>query len=31
MTREEIEQINEFEPYCFETSGEEKWYRIGLI
>ena len=30
MTREEIEQINEFEPYCFETSGEEQWYRIGL-
>lgn len=31
MTREEIEQINEVEPYCFETSGEEQWYRIGLI
>lgn len=31
MTREEIEQINEVEPYCFETSGEEQWYRIGLL
>ena len=30
MTREEIEQINEFEPYCFETTREEQWYRIGL-
>ena len=31
MTREEIEQINESEPYSFETSGEEQWYRIGLL
>lgn len=31
MTREEIEQINEVEPYSFETSGEEQWYRIGLL
>lgn len=31
MTREEIEQINEIEPYSFETSGEEQWYRIGLL
>lgn len=30
MTREEIEQLNEVEPYCFETSGEEQWYRVGL-
>ena len=31
MTREEIEHINEIEPYSFETSGEEQWYRIGLL
>ena len=31
MTREEIEQINEIEPYSFETSGEEQWYRIGFL
>ena len=30
MTREEIEQLNEVEPYCFETDREEQWYRVGL-
>ena len=30
MTREEIEQINETEPYCFETDREEQWYSVGL-
>ena len=30
MTREEIEQINEVEPYCFETTREEQWYSVGL-
>lgn len=30
MTREEIEQLNEVEPYCFETNREEQWYRVGL-
>ena len=30
MTREEIEQLNEVEPYCFETGREEQWYRVGL-
>ena len=30
MTREEIEQINEVEPYCFETYREEQWFNFGL-
>ena len=30
MTREEIEQLNEVKPYCFETDREEQWYRVGL-
>ena len=30
MTREEIEKLNEVEPYCFETDREEQWYRVGL-
>ena len=30
MTREEIEQLNEVEPYCFETAREEQWYNVGL-
>ena len=30
MTREEIEQLNEVEPYCFETAREEQWYKVGL-
>lgn len=31
MTREEIEQLNVVEPYCFETDREEEWYNVGLI
>ena len=31
MTRENIEQLNVVEPYCFETDSEERWYRIGCI
>lgn len=31
MTREEIEQLNEIEPYCFENAREEIWYEIGCI
>lgn len=30
MTREEIEQFNETEPYCFETDREEQWFKVGL-
>ena len=30
MTRQEIEKLNEVEPYCFETDREEQWYRVGL-
>ena len=30
MTREEIEQLNEVKPYCFEMDREEQWYRVGL-
>ena len=30
MTREEIEQLNEVEPYCFESDREEIWFKIGL-
>ena len=30
MTREQIEQLSELEPYCFETDREERWYRVGL-
>ena len=30
MTRQEIEQLNEVEPYCFETDREEQWYGVGL-
>ena len=30
MTRQEIEQLNEVEPCCFETDREERWYRVGL-
>ena len=30
MTREEIEKLEEIEPYCFETDKEEQWYKIGL-
>lgn len=30
MTREEIEQLNEIEPYCFETDREEQQFNVGL-
>ena len=30
MTREEIEQLNEVEPNCFETDREEQWFNVGL-
>jgi hypothetical protein len=30
MTREEIEQLDDTEPYSFETDREELWYKIGL-
>ena len=30
MTREEIEKLNESEPYCFETDKEEQCYKVGL-
>ena len=30
MTREEIEQLNETEPYCFETDREEQCFNVGL-
>lgn len=30
MTREDIEQLNVIEPYCFETDMEEQWYNVGL-
>lgn len=30
MTREDIEQLNVIEPYCFETDREEQWYQVGL-
>ena len=30
MTREEIEQLDNTEPYSFETDKEECWYKIGL-
>ena len=29
-TREYIEQLNDIEPYCFETDREEWWFNIGL-
>lgn len=29
MTRQEIEQLNEVEPYCFETDREEQWFNEG--
>ena len=31
MTREDIEQLINFEPYCFENVREEMWYEIGCI
>lgn len=30
LTREAIEQLNNIEPYCFETDREEQWFNIGL-
>ena len=30
MTREEIEHLNETEPYCFETGREKQWFNVGL-
>lgn len=30
MTREDIEQLNDVKPYCFESDREEQWYNIGL-
>ena len=30
LTREAIEQLNDIEPYCFETDREEQWYNVGL-
>ena len=30
ITREYIEQLNDIEPYCFETDREEQWYNVGL-
>lgn len=30
MTKEDIEQLNVVEPYCFESDREELWYNIGL-
>lgn len=30
MTREDIEQLNIVEPYCFESDREEQWYNVGL-
>lgn len=30
MTREDIERLNDVEPYCFESDREEQWYNIGL-
>ena len=30
LTREDIEQLNDVEPYCFETDREEQWFNIGL-
>ena len=30
MTREDVEQLNVVEPYCFESDREEQWYRVGL-
>lgn len=30
MTREDIEQLNQLRPYCFESDREEEWYNFGL-
>ena len=30
LTREDIEELNDIEPYCFETDREEQWFNVGL-
>ena len=30
LTREAIEELNDIEPYCFETNREEQWFNVGL-
>lgn len=30
LTREDIEELNYIEPYCFETDREEQWFNVGL-
>lgn len=30
LTRETIEELNDIEPYCFETDREEQWFNVGL-
>lgn len=30
MNLAEIKQLNTIEPYCFESSQEEEWYKCGL-
>ena len=30
LTREDIEELNDIEPYCFETYREEQWFNVGL-
>ena len=30
LTREAIEELNDIEPYCFETDREEQWFNVGL-
>ena len=30
LTREDIEELNDIEPCCFETDREEQWFNVGL-
>ena len=30
LTREDIEQLNDTEPCCFDTDREEQWFNVGL-
>ena len=30
LTREDIEELNDIEPYCFETDREDQWFNVGL-
>lgn len=30
LTREDIEELNNIEPCCFETDREEQWFNVGL-